>query len=247
MEETEFERLLGLPKGGIIAFLKKNWKNESMRKNNSFRCANCETEIHESEKFRLRGSLIIMRHGLTNMNKRHIVIGSVDDPLCKLGREQSKSKAKELKSAGEYFDCIVSSPLSRAIETANIIGAVIGAAVVIDARLRERCVGIYEGKQEFPGSLKFFLSEILIKKAESIESLRERTKIILNDAQKHGDARLLFVTHALPFLMFMRHIKGWNLKEMIAYDLPRNCETVKFRFCNPCFRCGNEFAEAAAQ
>ncbi len=215
-----------------------------MHKNNSFCCADCGTTIHESEKFRLRGPLSIMRHGRTGMNDQHIIIGSIDDPLSELGREQSRSKAKELKTTEKRFDRIISSPYSRAFETANIVAASMGTTVVTDKRLRERCVGIYEGKPEFPGLLELFLSDTPIENAESIESLDGRIKSILDDAEKYADIHSLFVTHALPLLKFMQYIKGWDLQEMLAYDLPKNCGVVKFRFCTPCLRCGSIFAEA---
>lgn len=218
-----------------------------MHKNSNFCCADCGTAIYESETFRLRGSLSVMRHGRTGMNDQHIIIGSIDDPLCELGREQSRNKAEELKNAGERFDRIISSPYSRAFETANIVGAAIGTAVVADPRLRERCVGIYEGKPEFPGLLELFLSDTLIEGAESIKSLDERTGSILNDTARDDDMHMLFVTHALPLLKFMQQIKGWDLQGMLAYDLPKNCGVVKFRFCTPCLRCGSIFAEAVTK
>ena len=64
--------------------------------------------------------LHLIRHGLTSGNLQGLYIGSgTDIPLCDEGRAQ----LAELKERFEYpqVDTVFSSPLLRAVETANIL------------------------------------------------------------------------------------------------------------------------------
>ena len=64
--------------------------------------------------------LHLIRHGMTAGNLQGLYIGSgTDIPLCDEGRAQ----LKELKERFEYpqVDTVFSSPLVRAVETANIL------------------------------------------------------------------------------------------------------------------------------
>ncbi|WP_237233102.1 histidine phosphatase family protein [Rothia nasisuis] len=74
-------------------------------------------------------SIMLIRHGQTDWNKNHLMQGSSDIPLNETGRAQAHQTADSLKARGLEFDVIVSSPLSRAKETADIIGAAFGLTV----------------------------------------------------------------------------------------------------------------------
>ena len=70
--------------------------------------------------------IYFIRHGQTNDNSLGIRQGSeIDSDLNELGRQQAKKSGKYLKKyriKDKNFDCIISSPMKRAIETAEIIG-----------------------------------------------------------------------------------------------------------------------------
>ncbi|OGL31037.1 hypothetical protein A3D14_02125 [Candidatus Saccharibacteria bacterium RIFCSPHIGHO2_02_FULL_47_12] len=68
--------------------------------------------------------LYFMRHGETEMNVQNIWSGTTETPLTSKGREQAKKAGKKAKTFG--IDYIVSSPLSRAHETAKLIAKEIG-------------------------------------------------------------------------------------------------------------------------
>lgn len=74
-------------------------------------------------------SLMLIRHGQTDWNKARLMQGSSDIPLNETGRAQARSTAAALKEEGYEFDVIVSSPLSRAKETADLIGQAFGLEV----------------------------------------------------------------------------------------------------------------------
>ena len=70
--------------------------------------------------------IYFIRHGQTNENSLGIRQGSeIDSELNELGQQQAKKTGKYLKkyrTKSINFDCIISSPMKRAIETAKIIG-----------------------------------------------------------------------------------------------------------------------------
>jgi uncharacterized phosphatase len=68
--------------------------------------------------------LYFVRHGQSELNLQHIYAGQIDTPLTDKGREQAKlagAKAKDIQ-----IDMIISSPLIRALETAQIIASASG-------------------------------------------------------------------------------------------------------------------------
>ena len=60
-----------------------------------------------------------MRHGETNGNLRGVIQGWTDEPLNDKGRKLAKITAQALRDI--KFDVVISSPLQRAYETAQII------------------------------------------------------------------------------------------------------------------------------
>ena len=89
--------------------------------------------------------LTLVRHGQTDVNKRNGAQGHADNPLNATGREQAKEQAKNLM--GQDFDIVISSDLSRAVETATIITEVIGSKAehLKWPELRERANGDWDG------------------------------------------------------------------------------------------------------
>ena len=82
--------------------------------------------------------LLIVRHGETAPNTLGLFLGRSDPPLTEAGRRQARALADALPSA----ELVVSSPLTRARETA----AAFGVAVTIDDRWIELDYGTYEGQ-----------------------------------------------------------------------------------------------------
>jgi len=89
-------------------------------------------------------NFFLVRHGETDWNLAGRIQGATDIPLNDTGRAQAH--ATGLKMQGRKWDVIVSSPLSRAFETASIIASLIGLPqpTAIDG-LVERNYGEAEG------------------------------------------------------------------------------------------------------
>ncbi len=87
--------------------------------------------------------ILLARHGETDWNVPPVrVMGSVDIPLNHRGREQ----ALELAAQADGVAALYSSPLARARETAEIVGAELGLEPVLDDRLAESHRGAWEGR-----------------------------------------------------------------------------------------------------
>ncbi|HMM81670.1 MAG TPA: histidine phosphatase family protein [Terrimesophilobacter sp.] len=88
--------------------------------------------------------LYLVRHGETDWNRTHRVQGTTDIPLNDTGRAQALRAGRLL--ARRNWDGIYSSPLSRAFETANIIGTELGLTGPLPVpELAERNYGEAEG------------------------------------------------------------------------------------------------------
>ena len=89
--------------------------------------------------------LFIVRHGETEWNARGVLQGASDVPLGKAGREQATQAAQALQTLVAPDATLVSSPLSRAHDTALELARHLGGEVHVDDRLRERAYGEWEG------------------------------------------------------------------------------------------------------
>ncbi|QDW29002.1 histidine phosphatase family protein [Arthrobacter sp. KBS0702] len=91
----------------------------------------------------------LVRHGQTDWNAQRRLQGSTDIPLNDVGRGQARDAVAVL--SGYEWDAIVSSPLSRAAETAEVIAAGLGLSVTrLVPELTERSFGPAEGLQDGP-------------------------------------------------------------------------------------------------
>jgi broad specificity phosphatase PhoE len=65
--------------------------------------------------------LAMVRHGQTNSNINQIIQGRTNNPLNNDGKQEAYKLARILKTQNKSFDSFISSPLSRALETAYIL------------------------------------------------------------------------------------------------------------------------------
>ncbi|HEV6964901.1 MULTISPECIES: histidine phosphatase family protein [Roseateles] len=87
--------------------------------------------------------IVLIRHGETAWNRATRIQGHTDVPLSPLGLAQAERVAEAL--AEEPFAAIYSSDLSRARQTAQALARIHELDVRLDAGLRERAFGRFEG------------------------------------------------------------------------------------------------------
>jgi len=90
-------------------------------------------------------NFVFLRHGESVGNAEARWQGQSDYVLTEKGRTQAQALAKRWKSESVKFDLIISSPLLRAKETAEIIASALDAKVELDTALMERNIGEMEG------------------------------------------------------------------------------------------------------
>lgn len=89
--------------------------------------------------------LRLVRHGQTSWNERGIIQGHIDVPLDETGRNQSYIAARDLR--GIEYAAVVSSPLARALETADIIARSLGIVrVETNPAVIEQTLGSADGR-----------------------------------------------------------------------------------------------------
>jgi broad specificity phosphatase PhoE len=87
--------------------------------------------------------ILLARHGETDWNRDNRFQGHADPPLNDAGREQAAALADSL--AGERLAAVYSSPLRRAVETAELVAARHGLEPRPVDALREVDVGSWQG------------------------------------------------------------------------------------------------------
>lgn len=86
---------------------------------------------------------IFVRHGKTHFNEINLTQGWCDSPLSKVGIRQVENISKQLEQY--QIDKAYTSPLGRAVQTANIILSKKGIEPIYEERFKEVNFGILEG------------------------------------------------------------------------------------------------------
>ncbi|GBQ65980.1 phosphoglycerate mutase [Ameyamaea chiangmaiensis NBRC 103196] len=148
-----------------------------------------------------------LRHGETDWNAAGLSQGRTDVPLNDKGLEQARSAGGIL--AGHWHDYapiarVVSSPLGRALRTAEIARDAITAAggpaldITTDPGLAEVCFGEQEGQPMGDWYDAWIAGEFCPSGAEPFADLRDRAVAAVNRAT-HGEGVPLIVCHGAMF------------------------------------------------
>ena len=144
--------------------------------------------------------LLFVRHGQTDDNARGLIQGRNDPPLNDNGLAQAERIAEILSH--QDVSCIISSPLKRALQTADIISQKTGLVIELDDRLVERDFGLlqnhtYEDLNKHPatGQPDFLARDYEEFGAEPICDMIERVTDFLRDLSRRQEAAVLIVAH----------------------------------------------------
>ena len=91
--------------------------------------------------------LVLWRHGRTAWNAAGRFQGQLDPPLDAEGHREAAVAAAQLVATGMLSrdPVVVSSDLDRTVQTAQVLTALLGVQLRVDARLREHGMGRWEG------------------------------------------------------------------------------------------------------
>ncbi len=162
--------------------------------------------------------LHLVRHGETDWNAQKRYQGSIDIPLNERGRLQARTTGDAL--AEHPFTAIYVSPLSRAVETAEIIKGSRPLPITIYEELREIAFGSLEGKTlaevhkelklESTSSKEKFLQKIVPDMESGKETVDRVLPTLLTIANRHPDEDILIVTHGGVIHSLLSHLAGFD-------------------------------------
>ncbi len=177
--------------------------------------------------------LTLLRHGESQGNFEGRHQGQSDYPLTDRGREQTRALIKRWKSEKKYFKLILSSPLARARETAQMISTEMGIPVEFDSLWMERNNGrlaglLPEEAQEVVPQPGFIYPYLAIgQTGESQWELYLRAGKGVQSIFKRPPGTYLIVSHGGLLNMFFYAILGITPQP--------NFHGPRFRFNNSAF------------
>ena len=165
--------------------------------------------------------IYITRHGETNWNKEGRMQGWKNSDLTQKGIENAEKLGDSLKSIN--FDCIYSSPLGRAVQTANYIKGNRDTEIIIKDSLKEMGFGLWEGMEHskveelYPLQLFNFWNKPHLYQSidgESFEELLFRARKVLNQIVNNASCEnILVVSHAGFIKAIYAILKNYSLAE----------------------------------
>jgi broad specificity phosphatase PhoE len=187
--------------------------------------------------------ILLARHGETDWNLEGRFQGHADPPL----NEQGWAQAAELAStlAGEEVSAVYSSPLRRALETAELVSATHGLTPVPVEGLREVDVGSWQGltraevEQRFPEQFHRWLDHGRgWEDGESYEDMGRRVLASLQElAVRHDGECALAVTHGGPIRAAIAFAEGTSHPEARRRGpVLGNCFVARFAVQDGVFR-----------
>lgn len=160
-------------------------------------------------------SVVLMRHGETDWNREGRIMGAENVPLNPLGREQCRGVAALLERF--EIDAVVTSPLARARESADIIATRLGIEIFEDVDLEEVHFGSWQGR-----TYKEIIADPIYHRfARDPEATATPGGETIRDVQRRGVAaiererastRTLFVSHGDIIRSAICHFSGLPLR-----------------------------------
>jgi len=177
--------------------------------------------------------IYIIRHGKTDFNEQGRYMGRTDLSLNANGRKQAEKLEKHLK--GLNIDVIISSPLKRAIETAEII-IPNDFKIISEYAFIERSVGVYEGltkdeaKEKYPELYAKNITRIFGEApigGETIAEVQNRVFASLDKIKKiYHDKNILIVTHAFVAKIINKYFNQ-QISEQDFFDFVLQTAEIK--------------------
>lgn len=157
---------------------------------------------------------VFLRHGESTGNAENRHQGQADFPLTPLGIKQAKQLSASWKAVDMKFDLAISSPLSRAKETAEIITKALEIKLEYDAIWMERDNGQLAGllhekaRQLHPPPDFIPLFQAIAGTGESQWELFLRAGSALNELMKLQPGKYLIISHGAFLNMVMHAVFG---------------------------------------
>ena len=142
--------------------------------------------------------ICLIRHGQTDWNNQKLIQGRIDNPLNDTGKAQLKIVGKYLKETDNIWDIIITSPLTRAIESATIVKNELDFQdeLIINPNVIEREFGKAEGENICEDIYNKITNDDVEGLEKSYELQARAYNAILDIANKYQGKNILIVTHS---------------------------------------------------
>ncbi|MCD6362520.1 MAG: histidine phosphatase family protein [Synergistetes bacterium] len=151
----------------------------------------------------MKTKIIFIRHGECEGNRVGLFRGRRDFPLNENGVKQAEALREELRKFG--LSAVYSSPLSRALRTAQIIAEPHGLSPIVDESFTNISLGSWEGRpkadieREYPKEWKTWITvpeDLSLPGAERVDDVKERAyKGLLRILPQHEGEIIAIVSH----------------------------------------------------
>jgi broad specificity phosphatase PhoE len=164
----------------------------------------------------------LVRHGEIDSNLKKIYAGRNGEGLTAHGRRQARMMAEKLLPLG--INEIYCSPMVRTVETAEIIGGILGIRPILAEAFEELALGPWEGMSEaevarnFPDEWLVWNTrprELVLAGRETLGELLQRVLAGLESIQaQNGHRSVLVVTHVAIIRVLLLY---WQARDLDLY------------------------------
>ncbi|MGN0954743.1 histidine phosphatase family protein [Dialister sp.] len=172
-------------------------------------------------------TVYMVRHGETDWNAAHRMQGWSDIPLNERGRAQAACAAAELASVP--FHAVYTSPLKRAVETADVIRGKKPIPLIPEQGLIEINLGRWDGHTPdemdilYPGQYDLWRScpgDVHIDGGETFAEVQERAwKAFLQILRNETGKTVLLVSHMGCLSTILFRIAGYPLNDLWKHPI----------------------------
>ncbi|MFB4265150.1 bifunctional RNase H/acid phosphatase [Nonomuraea sp. GTA35] len=181
---------------------------------------------------RVATSLLLLRHGETELSLERRFSGRGDAELTANGLAQAAAAAARLSREPYRLDVVVTSPLKRARQTAQAVAEQAGVEVEVFEELREADFGAWEGhtftevQRRWPAELAAWLAdpevappggESFAETARRVQEARERL------VERYEGKTVLAVSHVTPIKLLLRDALLAPLQSLYRMHLDLAC------------------------
>ena len=154
---------------------------------------------------------LLQRHGDTEANEANVFRSRLDPPLNNEGIKQAEAAAKSIaKMKGMKIKKIASSPMLRALQTADIISEELGLKTVQDRGLISWNLGFLTGmdKDKYKDVLDLYIDnpKVPVPDGESLDDLETRLEEFMDEELRTEGT--IYVTHNSNCVTIENLIRG---------------------------------------
>ena len=173
--------------------------------------------------------LYVVRHGETIENSNNCLCGRINSSLTENGIEQAKQIRNYFEN--KDIDLIVSSPLDRCKQTAEIIANNQIPITYSDSLLGRdhgEFTGVHKSKVNFDEYWNYNLN-IKYESAENIRDLYNRVKLLIEDLKnKYSDKNIIIVTNSGILRVLYYYFAGIPENGVLSEIEIKNCEVYEY-------------------